>query len=97
MANKLNAVVFGSALSKQNSEEYKLSYKIGKYLAENNYIVVNGGYYGLMEGVSKGAYDKNGETVGILSKIFVEGKPNSFIKKSVWTETYWERIKTLID
>jgi uncharacterized protein (TIGR00730 family) len=97
MKNKLKAVVFGSALSKSSSEEYQLAEQVGQYLAEQKIDIVSGGYFGLMEGVSKGGYEKGGHTIGILSKIFVEGKPNDYIKESLLTETYWERVKTLID
>lgn len=91
------AVVFGSAIAKIDSEEYQLAYNIGKNLAKNHIDVVNGGYFGLMEAVSKGAYEENGHITGVTSKIFVEGRSNQYITKEIKTDNYWERVKTLLE
>ncbi|MFC1671021.1 TIGR00725 family protein [Spirochaetota bacterium] len=41
-------------------------YSIGKYIASKNYVLITGGRSGIMEAVSKGAYEEKGTVIGIL-------------------------------
>lgn len=50
-----NVVVFGSSLVKEGSREFAEAELLGSLLAGSGYGVVNGGYCGTMEAVSKGA------------------------------------------
>ncbi len=43
-----------------------VAYRIGQLLAERGVIIINGGLYGVMEAVSRGAKSKNGFVVGII-------------------------------
>ncbi|MDY0131317.1 MAG: TIGR00725 family protein [Desulforegulaceae bacterium] len=48
-------------------KDYKRAYELGKHIAENNYILLNGGRNsGIMEASAKGAFDSGGTTIGIL-------------------------------
>ena len=40
--------------------------EVGKYVAENNGVIVCGGMGGIMEGAARGAKEAGGETIGIL-------------------------------
>jgi hypothetical protein len=45
----------------------QMAYELGRYIAENNYILLNGGRNkGIMEASAKGTYDFGGLTLGIL-------------------------------
>lgn len=48
------------------ADAYAFAEKLGKALADSGYVVITGGRGGIMEAVSKGAYDSGGITVGIL-------------------------------
>ncbi len=50
-------------------ENYKDSIKIGKQLAEENYLVFCGGGPGVMEAISKGVKEGGGTCIGILKGI----------------------------
>ncbi|HOK39476.1 MAG TPA: LOG family protein [bacterium] len=90
-------VIFGSAIIKEGSEDFELGVEIGKYLAERNYAVVNGGYTGIMEAVSKGAAEKKGKIIGVTSKAFGNQIPNKYLTEEIETVDYWERIRTIIN
>ncbi len=61
---KIQAVVIGDADA--NAEKYDFACEVGRFLAEMNIVVITGGRGGVMEAVSKGAFEKGGTTVGIL-------------------------------
>lgn len=52
---------FGDADIKPNSEAYKSAYDTAKLLAENGYIVINGGGPGIMGAATAGAVDGGGK------------------------------------
>lgn len=57
-------VMGGGSASAQDMHEAKL---LGSYIAENNFILLNGGRNkGIMESSAKGAFKKGGLTIGIL-------------------------------
>ncbi len=61
---------------------YEAAYQIGKLLASRDAIVVCGGKGGIMESVCKGAQEKNGITVGVISGN-KRGKSNSYVDVEV--------------
>ncbi len=52
--------------SKINKRTYETAYNMGKLIAKNNWVLICGGLGGVMEAVSKGAFENNGITIGIL-------------------------------
>lgn len=59
---------------------YNLSYQTGKILAENGYTVITGGGPGLMDQVSRGAYEAAGMTIGV--RLIRKGREqSSYLKK----------------
>lgn len=75
--DKKRAVVFaGNECSKEKeSYYYNVAYDTGKLLARSGYITVTGGGPGLMNEVSRGAYEAGGETLGIC--LTVAGRNHS--------------------
>ncbi len=88
--------IFGSAVPKAGDEQYEFAYQLGKKLAENNYAICNGGYAGIMEAVSKGAYDSGGMIYGITLDNW-NSNPNDFITIEIRTKNLFERISKLIE
>jgi len=58
------SVIGGSTV---DDEKYEVAQKLGRLLARRGHTVVCGGYYGVMEGVCRGAKEEDGTTVGVLS------------------------------
>ncbi|MDD5068523.1 MAG: LOG family protein [Candidatus Pacebacteria bacterium] len=60
------SVFAGNDCFKERQKHYfGLAYQTGKLLAENKFITVTGAGTGLMEEVSRGAFEAGGETMGI--------------------------------
>jgi len=49
-----------------STEVFKTAYEVGKFIAENNAVLVCGGLTGVMEATCKGAKEAGGTTIGIL-------------------------------
>ncbi len=64
---------------------YEMAYEVGKSLAEKGAIIYTGGLGGVMEAVSKGAYEAGGITVGILPGHRYEDA-NPYVKIPVLTD-----------
>ena len=50
-----------------NRNEYTAAYAVGRLIAENGAVLVCGGLGGVMEAACRGARDKGGTTIGIIS------------------------------
>ena len=88
--------VFGSALVEAGSKPYEEARRIGSLLACAGYRVCSGGYGGTMEGVSRGAKEAGGSTIGITTSWCSQREANRWIDEEVRTDTYLERLTKLI-
>lgn len=57
--------VFGSARFKEGSHYYQLARELGQLLAEEGIPVITGGGPGIMEGANRGAFERDGSSVGL--------------------------------
>ncbi len=62
----LQILVIGYNSDACTNDAYSLAYETGREVAEQNAVLITGGLGGVMEAASKGAYDANGLTVGII-------------------------------
>lgn len=97
ISTKRYATFFGGAIDDKTTLEYLDSIKIGSFLAEKGYVVKSGGYKGLMEGVSKGAYENKGYTLGFTCKTFKGSKPNDYITQEITNKDIYDRLRGLIE
>ena len=67
--NEFKGIVSIIGASEINKEIEKLTFEIGRLLAQNNFIVACGGLSGVMEAVCKGAKKENGLTIGIIPHV----------------------------
>ncbi len=71
--------IFGSARVTEDDPVYKLTFDIAKKLTESGYSVITGGGPGLMEAGNKGAFEGDGNSVGLHIHLPFEQKSNDFI------------------
>jgi uncharacterized protein (TIGR00730 family) len=83
---------FGSSRFEEGNPEYKKAKKLAELLVEKDYSVVTGGGPGIMEAANKGAYESNGESIGINIELLGEGeKANDYLSKSVGFHYFFTR------
>ena len=95
--DKKRVVVFaGNDTALERVEYYfPLAYKTGKLLAEAGFTVVTGGGPGLMNQVTKGAYEASGHTIGVCLEL--PGRKNSeYIREKFSFTTLLSRQAKLI-
>lgn len=97
-----NATFFGSSEVKPGSPEYDASYQTAKLLAQNGYLVINGGGPGIMRAASEGAKAGSGKCIGITfnpkDMTRFEGKdPNNPMDQEIMLEDYVSRTLKLLE
>jgi uncharacterized protein (TIGR00730 family) len=93
---KRTITVFGSSQPVETDEQYKLAYELGVLLAKNGFDVCTGGFFGIMEAVSKGAVENGAEAIGVIVDHW-GGAANKFVTKEIKCNTLFERINKLIE
>lgn len=71
--------IFGSARTKPGTYYYDLATKVASRLSEEGYGVITGGGPGVMEAGNKGAWMRNGTSVGLNIDLPFEQSHNPFI------------------
>lgn len=95
----MKVTVFGSAHPQPGDDGYIQAYQLGKLLAEKGHIVVNGGYMGTMEAVSRGSAEAGGHVIGITSddiEKYRNRKPNHWVHEIKSNKDLIGRISGLI-
>ena len=73
--------IFGSARTKPDHRYYRSAEKIAELLVDKGYGVITGGGPGIMEAGNKGAFQKNGKSVGLDIELPFEGSHNQYIDR----------------
>lgn len=89
--------VFGSSEPVEGDPLYALARETGSRLAAAGYDVLSGGYGGVMEGASRGAFEAGGTTRGVTCAIFASRRPNPYLTERHETEDLFERTEALVE
>lgn len=88
--------IFGSSLPLENDEEYQDAYHISKKLANAGFNICSGGSMGIMDAVSKAAYEEGREAIGVTVNIF--NSPSSkYLTNEIKCDTLAERLDNLVN
>ena len=91
------AAVFGGGQRDEKSQEYIDTIEIGKILGKHNYSVKSGGYYGIMEAVSRGIIQEDGEAIGYTCKKFPSTHGNNYLTETIVCDDIYDRLRGLIE
>lgn len=92
--NKVIAV-FGGSRPPADSREYAEAYTVGKLLAQQGFVVMNGGYYGTMEASARGAQEHGGHSIGVLSGEFAHLSANPYLSETQVSPDLFARIRAM--
>ncbi len=98
MTDRTMIGVFGSAATPMDAPEYAAAQQLGAALAAEGYIVMSGGYDGLMGAVIRGAAEAGGHAIGVTVGLSPSRglTPTPFLHEAVQFTTLAERLTYLI-
>lgn len=73
--------IFGSARTPEGSRWYNEARTLGNILAEHKFTVITGGGPGIMEAANRGAFEKDGESIGLNIQLSTEQRINPYVKR----------------
>jgi len=74
--------VLGSARLPEDSTYYNIARELGGLLGKNGYTTITGGGPGIMQAANRGAFEKDGNSVGLNIQLPFEQRINPYVKKS---------------
>lgn len=94
----MRVTVFGSARVREGSAEYADARRLGLMLAQRGHVIVSGGYGGIMEAVSRGAHEGEGQVVGCTVAPWAgRVTPNAYLSEERTAQTLFERLESLVE
>lgn len=89
--------VVGSARISENDPRWEAAFILGQEIAEQGWIVMTGGYGGLMAATSRGAYSRNGRSIGLPMREWDKISPDNSNTQIRWSGSYQERFTHLLE
>lgn len=89
--------VFGSGDPVQGQPLYEQARMLGRLLAGAGFLVVNGGYGGVMEASSRGAREGGGRSIGVTTSAFTRGGGNAYLSEERREPDLFLRTRRLIE
>ncbi len=74
--------ILGSARFKEGDKYYDLARELGGLLAKAGHTTITGGGPGIMEAANRGAFENEGESVGLNIQLPFEQRINPYVQKS---------------
>ncbi len=88
---KKSVAIFGSSKFTEENPNYQKARLFGELLAKNGFTVVTGGGPGIMEGANRGAYENEGDSVGINIQIGDRERANQYMNRSTAFHYFFTR------
>jgi uncharacterized protein (TIGR00730 family) len=89
--------VFGSSEPQPGDVLYATAYRLGSLLARARFVVITGGYGGVMEAASHGAREVGGRTLGVTCTTFAAREANPYLTEEVRANDLHDRTRELIE
>ena len=84
--------VMGSARIQPGDPRYDVALRVGREMANAGFVVMTGGYGGLMEAVSRGAAEAGGAVIGLPVRGWDSLAPNPWMGEVRWVDSYFDRL-----
>ena len=99
LATERAVAVFGSSDPVEGDPDYALARRVGDLLGREGFLVVTGGYAGVMEAASRGAVEAGGRALGITSSALspLRASPNRWLTDHIETIDLFERTRELMN
>ncbi|MCS7221157.1 MAG: LOG family protein [Anaerolineae bacterium] len=88
--------VFGSSRTPAGTPAWRQAYELGRDLAQAGWTIVNGGYGGTMEAVSRGAREAGGYIIGVTCADFDPLPPNPWLNEERRKPSLFARLMEII-
>lgn len=90
--------VFGSNAVETDDAGYQEARELGRLLGQAGFTIANGGYYGTMEAVSRGAKEAGAHVIGVTTARFDDSRtePNRWIDEEIKLPTLFQRLHYLV-
>ena len=92
----LEAAVLGSARLTESDIRWTQAHRLGMLLAGEGFVVVTGGYGGLMTAVSRGVREMGGYVIGLPMRHWAAIEPNRWNVDLRWSTDYGTRINHIL-
>ena len=92
-----SVAVFGSSEPREGDPLYEQARRVGALLAQSGFLVVNGGYGGVMEAASRGAREAGGRSVGVTTTAFSRPPGNPYLDEEHREPDLYSRTRRLIE
>ena len=89
--------VMGSARLTESDKWWTRAHQLGVLLAGKGFVVVTGGYGGLMAAVSRGAYEAGGRVIGLTMQHWTNVEPNQWNVDLRWSKNYGTRLNHFLN
>ena len=87
--------IYGSARCGSKSDIYEQARFLAYQLSKDGFAIITGGGPGVMEAANRGAYDANGQSVGLNITLKNQQKINRYVKESKQFEHFFVRKSML--
>jgi len=90
--------VFGSSDPIESDADYVLARRVGGLLSAAGFLVVTGGYGGVMEAASRGAVEAGGRALGVTARVLspLRAAPNRWLTEHIEAGDLFERTRELM-
>ena len=89
--------VFGSSQIIDGDGAYEQARLLGRLLARAGFVVLNGGYAGVMEASARGASEMEGVSIGLTLEAFGKRSANPFLTREICSATLFERLAHFVE
>jgi uncharacterized protein (TIGR00730 family) len=96
MKAELEVAVLGSARLTEDDDRWTQAHTLGMVLAGEGFVVVTGGYGGLMTAVSRGVREMGGHVIGLPMRHWSTIEPNRWNVDLRWSTDYGTRINHIL-